>query len=267
MAVLGVGVRSIPNNIPDIALALLTGLNAATVGLIALAAFNLSKTTITDKITRFVLFASAAFGICYHAPWVSAPFKCMRDAFDGIHIIFTNFHQMYPTLMAVGGITTLVWDNRHRLIAPVISLLPSKRLLLVRDDDAQAHPDPPVQEDPEAIELSDRPARSPSIEKSVNEVHVSVSTGVMPEAAHKAAEGPSSHVSDVTSSSGVRQRPVQSSSSRAEPERPDINEETPLLTLGTKQALGMVVVFIAMVITFVVMKSTINTLGRPFEVS
>jgi hypothetical protein len=83
MAVLGVGVRSIPNNIPDIALALLTGLNAATVGLIALAAFNLSKSTITDKITRFVLFASAAFGICYHAPWVSAPLKHFCDAFDG----------------------------------------------------------------------------------------------------------------------------------------------------------------------------------------
>jgi chromate transport protein ChrA len=88
MAVLGVGVRSIPNNIPDIALALLTGLNAATVGLIALAAFNLSKSTITDKITRFVLFASAAFGICYHAPWVSALLNRIRDAFDGIRITF-----------------------------------------------------------------------------------------------------------------------------------------------------------------------------------
>ncbi|KIM77834.1 hypothetical protein PILCRDRAFT_98523 [Piloderma croceum F 1598] len=246
MAVLGVGVRSIPNNIPDIALAVLTGLNAATVGLIALAAFNLSKSTITDKITRFVLFASAAFGICYHAPW------------------------MYPTLMAVGGITTLAWDNRHRLIAPVISLLPSKRSPSARGDNVQAHPDLPVQEDPEAIELSDRPARSPSIEKSVDEVHVSVSTGVMSEAPRNTAEGPSSHLSRVASSSpaslsGVRQRPVQSSSSPAEPERPDISEETPLLTLGTKQALGMVVVFVAILITFIVMKSTVNTLGRPFD--
>ena len=70
MAILGVGARSIPSNIPDIVLALLTGLNAATVGLIALAAFNLSKSTITDKLTRLILFGSAAFGICYHAPWV-----------------------------------------------------------------------------------------------------------------------------------------------------------------------------------------------------
>jgi chromate transport protein ChrA len=73
MAVLGVGVRSIPTRIPDIVLALLTGLNAATVGLIALAAFNLSKSTITDRVTRFILFCSAAFGICYHAPWVRTP--------------------------------------------------------------------------------------------------------------------------------------------------------------------------------------------------
>lgn len=70
MAALGIGVRSIPSTIPNIVLATLTGLNAATVGLIALAAYNLSKTTITDKITRLVLLGSAAFGVCYHAPWV-----------------------------------------------------------------------------------------------------------------------------------------------------------------------------------------------------
>jgi len=75
MAVLGVGVRSIPKDIPSIALATLTGLNAATVGLIALAAYNLSKSTITDRITRLVLFSSAAFGICYHAPWVRTLLK------------------------------------------------------------------------------------------------------------------------------------------------------------------------------------------------
>jgi hypothetical protein len=174
--------------------------------------------------------------------------------------------------MAVGGITTLAWDNRRRLIAPVISLFTSKRSPSARGDNTQAHPDLPVQEDPEAIELSDRPARSPSIEKSVDEVHISVRTGVMPEATHKAAESPSSHLSGVATnspafSSGVRQRPVQSSNSPAEPERPDISEETPLLTLSTKQALGMVVVFVAIIITFVVMKSTVTTLGRPFDVS
>jgi chromate transport protein ChrA len=89
MAALGAGVRSIPSNIPDIALALLTGLNAATVGLIALAAFNLSKSTITDKITRFVLFASAAFGICYHAPWVRALLEHLKRDLDGLCTIFT----------------------------------------------------------------------------------------------------------------------------------------------------------------------------------
>ena len=72
MAALGAGVRSIPSSIPNIVLALLTGLNAATVGLIALAAFNLSKSTITDRITRVILFCSAAFGICHPAPWVRA---------------------------------------------------------------------------------------------------------------------------------------------------------------------------------------------------
>jgi hypothetical protein len=74
MAALGAGVRNIPAALPAIVLALLTGLNASAVGLIALAGFKLSKSTVTDRISRLVLFMSAAFGICYQAPWV----RCYR---------------------------------------------------------------------------------------------------------------------------------------------------------------------------------------------
>lgn len=71
MAGLAAGVRKFPEQLPPIVLALLTGLNAAAVGLIALAAFQLSRTAITDKLTRLLVLGSASFGICYHAPWVS----------------------------------------------------------------------------------------------------------------------------------------------------------------------------------------------------
>ena len=177
---------------------------------------------------------------------------------------------MYPTLMAVGGLTTLAWDNRHRLVAPFTSLFPSK-VSAPAHGDAQTRPDLQVQEDPEAIELSDRPVRSPSIDKSVDEVPISVSTSVMPEVAHKTTDDPS-RVSGVapnshTSSSGVRQRPVQSTSSPAEHETLDISEETHLMTLGKKQALAMTVAFVAIIVTFVAIKSTVHSLGRPFDVS
>jgi chromate transport protein ChrA len=89
MAGLGAGVAHIPDVLPPLVLALLTGLNAAAVGLIALAAVQLATASATDRLTLLLLWLTAAFGICYHAPW------------------------MYPTLIAAGGITTLVWDFRR----------------------------------------------------------------------------------------------------------------------------------------------------------
>jgi chromate transport protein ChrA len=70
MAGLAAGISRLPEELPEIALAILTGLNAAAVGLIALAAFQLSNSTITDRLTRAIVLISASAGICYHAPWV-----------------------------------------------------------------------------------------------------------------------------------------------------------------------------------------------------
>jgi chromate transport protein ChrA len=92
MADLAVGVSRIPDMLPPIVLALLTGLNAAAVGLIAFAAVQLAKNAGTDRITVLLLWLSASFGVCYHAPW------------------------MYPTLIATGGLSALVWDFRRQWI-------------------------------------------------------------------------------------------------------------------------------------------------------
>lgn len=59
------GIRNIQSQLPDLVYALLSGLNAATVGLIAVAGVQLSERAITDKMTRFLIAATASVGILY----------------------------------------------------------------------------------------------------------------------------------------------------------------------------------------------------------
>jgi hypothetical protein len=108
---LSIGVSSIDETLPRPVYALLSGLNAATVGVIALAAVELSEKAITDKITRIVVFVSAAAGMLYNALWY------------------------FPVLMFASGLATLVFDYRwlHRPVVTVAHLFrrlkpkPSKR--------------------------------------------------------------------------------------------------------------------------------------------
>lgn len=65
MLAIGIGANQIPASLPPIAISILSGLNAAAVGLIAVSALKLSRTTATDGITRAVLFVSAAIATCY----------------------------------------------------------------------------------------------------------------------------------------------------------------------------------------------------------
>ncbi|KAL8989705.1 MAG: hypothetical protein Q9177_001463 [Variospora cf. flavescens] len=80
------GVSRIGDQLPAAVYALLSGLNAATVGIIALAAVQLSQKVITDKWTRALVFLGAASGMLYTALWY------------------------FPVLMAAAGIATMTWD-------------------------------------------------------------------------------------------------------------------------------------------------------------
>ncbi len=95
---LSIGVSSIDETLPRPVYALLSGLNAATVGIIALAAVELSEKAITDRITRIVVFISAAAGMMYNALWY------------------------FPVLMLASGVATLVFDFRwlHRPVEAII---------------------------------------------------------------------------------------------------------------------------------------------------
>lgn len=83
---LSIGVSNIGEELPGEAYALLSGLNAATVGIVALAAVQLSNKAITDTLTRCLVFFGAAAGILYNALWY------------------------FPVLLVAGGLVTIIWD-------------------------------------------------------------------------------------------------------------------------------------------------------------
>ncbi|KAL8721557.1 MAG: hypothetical protein Q9181_007680 [Wetmoreana brouardii] len=83
---LSVGISRVGDTLPNPVYALLSGLNAATVGIIAMAAVNLASRAITDKITRMLVFLGGGLGLLYTALWY------------------------YPVIMVAAGLTTMVWD-------------------------------------------------------------------------------------------------------------------------------------------------------------
>ncbi|PQE03037.1 chromate transporter protein [Rutstroemia sp. NJR-2017a BVV2] len=85
---LSLGVSRIGDTLPPPVYALLSGLNAATVGIIALAAVQLAQKAVTDKVTRALVFLGGVAGILYTALW------------------------FFPVLMAGAGVVTIVWDFR-----------------------------------------------------------------------------------------------------------------------------------------------------------
>ncbi|KAL9561828.1 hypothetical protein ACKAV7_014090 [Fusarium commune] len=64
---LSIGVSNIGESLPRAVYALLSGLNAATVGIIVLVAVQLSEKAITDKITCILVFLGASAGMMYNA--------------------------------------------------------------------------------------------------------------------------------------------------------------------------------------------------------
>ena len=66
---LAVGVSHVGSTLPDPVYALLSGLNAATVGIIALAGVRLAGRAIFGKLTRFWVYLGAFMGMLYTALW------------------------------------------------------------------------------------------------------------------------------------------------------------------------------------------------------
>ncbi|KAH7012667.1 chromate transporter-domain-containing protein [Microdochium trichocladiopsis] len=101
---LSIGVSNIGETLPRPAYAVLSGLNAATVGIVALAAVQLSEKAITDKLTRIIVFLGASAGMLYNALWY------------------------FPLLMLLAGITSVVFDFRwlHGPVKAVVGVFKPK---------------------------------------------------------------------------------------------------------------------------------------------
>ncbi|KAK2800457.1 hypothetical protein FQN50_008131 [Emmonsiellopsis sp. PD_5] len=83
---LSLGVQRIDDVLPDIVYAFLSGLNASTVGIIALAAVQLAEKAIKDPLTRILVIMGGCAGLCYNALWY------------------------FPVLIVIGGACTATWD-------------------------------------------------------------------------------------------------------------------------------------------------------------
>lgn len=94
---LSIGISNIDESLPRAVYAVLSGLNAATVGIIALAAVELSDKAITDRLTRILVFLTATAGMLYNALWY------------------------FPVLMFAAGCSTVTYDYRwlHRPIQAI----------------------------------------------------------------------------------------------------------------------------------------------------
>lgn len=88
---LSLGVKRINDTLPDPVYALLSGINAAVVGIIALAAVQLARKAVTDKLTRILVFLGGCSALCYNAIWY------------------------LPVLVLLGGIVAVAWDCVFRL--------------------------------------------------------------------------------------------------------------------------------------------------------
>ncbi|CAD0089600.1 unnamed protein product, partial [Aureobasidium mustum] len=86
MFLLSIGVGKIKDVLPGPVYGLLSGLNASTVGIIALAAVQLAAKAIVDPLSRILVIFGACAGLCYTALWY------------------------FPALVGIGGVVAVVWD-------------------------------------------------------------------------------------------------------------------------------------------------------------
>jgi chromate transport protein ChrA len=136
MYALSIGVANIDETLPGPVYALLSGLNSATVGVIALAAVELSQKAITDKMTRVVVFFAATAGMMYNALWY------------------------FPVLMVISGIATFVFDYRwvHR---PIANLVATAKRLRHRQPSQSAQP-PTTSHQLDNLESNTPPRQTPT---------------------------------------------------------------------------------------------------------
>lgn len=87
MYALSVGIQNVNQTLPGPVYALLSGLNAATVGIVAVSAVQLAEKAIQDNLSRILVIFGACAGLCYNTLWY------------------------FPVLMLIGGLAIAIWDG------------------------------------------------------------------------------------------------------------------------------------------------------------
>ncbi|PLN81863.1 putative chromate ion transporter [Aspergillus taichungensis] len=141
MYALSLGVQNISDTLPRPVYALLSGLNASTVGIVALAAVQLSEKAIRDRLSRILVIFGACAGLCYSALWY------------------------FPVLILSGGIVTAVWDGwAQQLIRTMKSSWRSRRSWHAEAGElgeATVTASIPLEENPSRRGSTMRPRRTP----------------------------------------------------------------------------------------------------------
>ncbi|GAC94492.1 chromate transporter [Pseudozyma hubeiensis SY62] len=237
MATLGAGVRKFPERLPPIVLGLLTGLNASAVGLIALAAFQLSNSSITDPVTRLLVLGSASFGICYHAPW------------------------MYPVLVFGGGLITLLYDFRHRIVQAVSSKIQRQSARSKDREQNRVDIQPDATQDIELEPVASN--RRPSLDDATDKKQPGPAVQELPFQA-----GPS------TAQTSLRQRTAHNvdrnrSNIAANGNTPEsvaaADRRTPIMVLNRTVAIALFSGFITLVVAVVVTRSQLTSPPRTLD--
>ncbi len=109
MYCVALAVTRIPDTLPVVAYAFLSGLNAAVVGLIAVSAVILSEKAIGDHLTRCIVIGTACAGLLYSTLWY------------------------FPVLMLAGGLLTLFYDE-WKVRTSYIRLPPEETLEAIAPD-------------------------------------------------------------------------------------------------------------------------------------
>jgi chromate transport protein ChrA len=146
-----VGVSHIGESLPRQAYALLSGLNAAVVGIIALAAVQLAQKAITDKMTRILVFLGAAAGLLYNALWY------------------------FPLLMFFAGCASVTYDFRvlHPVVRWVVGLWRKKKQQNPEDQSVElptVQPEAQKSEEETTNQAPDRPSSTKRNDESSTQV-------------------------------------------------------------------------------------------------
>lgn len=192
---------------------------------------------------------------------------------------------MYPVLVGGGGLTTVLWDFRHVILSKLRLTSSSRRLRRANKNNTNSDVDGAVpidsrrssetpEQEVDRIERIELPELGSGAEDTIRPVVVDAPGVEQPEQV-KYRDGKYDHASgpavlptvdlDVERQS-LRQRQTRDSKQHDFPQTVELEESVEVVehiqTLPAKTAAAIFVLFVALVVTFVVLKSTLSAPSR-----